>query len=108
MAIDMNRTTAASPELMAQQAQLIKQTCIAIITRVDSIKEKMAQLSCYWDTEGGALLKDIFQTDTQSAAALSVVLNRRLTDLDSIILNYSSAETTSQEEALQLPDTVFN
>ncbi len=103
-----NRMIAASPQQMAQQAQQLRRSCTAIIHSLDNIRTYMSQISSYWDTEGADMLKDIFIADTKEAESLGAGLQRRLTDLDQIILNYESAENTSQEEASTLPDSIFN
>lgn len=108
MANELNNTITASPQQMAQQAQLLKTSCSSLINSLDNIKEYMEQISCYWETEGAGLLKEIFQTDTEDALTLRSRLNHRLTDLDSIIINYESAETASQQEIMELPDSIFN
>ena len=105
---DVSRTIEASPQQMAQQAQQLRRSCTAIINSLDSIKAYMSQISGYWDTEGADMLREIFSSDTKEAESLGARLSRRLTDLDSIISNYESAENTSQQEASALPDSIFN
>ena len=108
MTNEFNRMIEASPQMMAQQAQQLRRSCTAIINNLDSIRTYMSQISCYWDTEGSDVLKEIFNSDTKEAESLGARLNRRMTDLDSIIMNYESAENTSQQEASTLPDSIFN
>lgn len=108
MSNEINNMIAASPQQMAQQAQLLKKSCNSILSSLNHIKEYMSQISSYWDTQGAKVLKDIFQSDTQEALALSSRLSRRLSDLDSIIANYETAENISTQEAAELPDSIFS
>lgn len=108
MANETNFTIAASPKQMALQTQLLRTSCSSIIKSLDNINQYMEQISCYWETEGAETLKEIFKADTAQALTLRSRLKHRLTDLDSIISNYEAAESTSKQEAMELPDSIFN